>query len=48
MRGKIRNYYNQDRYQGRYRSNGGDRRMSYRGRAQYGQNYREMSQYDQN
>ena len=31
-----RNYYNQDRYQGRYRSDSGDRRMSYRGRSQYG------------
>ena len=39
-RGQGRNYYDQDRYQNRYRSNSGDRRMSYRGRAQYGQNYR--------
>ena len=37
-RGQSRNYYDQDRYQNRYRSNSGDRRMSYRGRAQYGKN----------
>ena len=47
-KGQTRNYYNQDRYQDRYTSNSGDRRMSYRGRAQYRQNYRERSQYDQN
>ena len=37
-RGQTRNYYNQDKYQSRYRSNSGDRnsRKSYRGRAQYG------------
>ena len=46
-RGQTGNYYNQDRYQGRYRSNSGNRGMSYRGRAQYGHNYRERSQYDQ-
>ena len=32
----------------RYRSNSGDRRISYRGRAQYGQNYRGRLQYVQN
>ena len=42
----ARYYYNQDRYQSRYRLN--SRRISYRGRAQYGQNYRGRSQYDQN
>ena len=47
-RGQPRNYYDQDRYQIRYRSNSGDRRMWYRGRAQYGQNYRGRSKYDQN
>ena len=47
-RGRSRNYYAQDRYQNRYRSNSEDRRMPYRGWAQYGQNYRGRSQYDQN
>ena len=47
-RGQSRNYYDQDRDQNRHRSNSGDKRMSYRGRAQYGQNYRGRSQYDQN
>ena len=47
-RGQARNYYNQDRYQSGYRSYSGDRRMSYRGRAQYVQNYRGRSKYDQN
>ena len=49
-RKQTRNYYNQGRHQGRYRSNSGDRYggMSYRDRAQYGQNYRERSQHDQN
>ena len=47
-RGQARNYYAQDRYQDRYRSKSGDRRMSYRGRAQFRQNYRGRSQYDQN
>ena len=47
-RGQARNYYNQDRYQGRYRSNSGNRRIAYRGRAQYEQNYRGRSQYDKN
>ena len=39
-RGQTRKYYNQDRYQSRYRSNSGDRysRTSYRGTAQYRQN----------
>ena len=47
-RGKARSYYDQDRYQNRYRANSGDRKMSYRGTAQYGQNYRGRLQYDQN
>ena len=38
-RGQTRNYYDQGNYQNRYRSNSGDRRMSFRGRAQHGQNY---------
>ena len=45
MKGQARNYYD---HQNRYRSNSGDRRMSFRGRAQYGQNYRGRSQYDEN
>ena len=32
-RGQASNYSNQDRYQDKYRSDSGDRRMSYRGRA---------------
>ena len=44
-RGQTMNCYNQDRYQGRYRSNSSDRRMAYRGRTQYRHNYRERSQY---
>ena len=40
-RGQVRNYYDQDRYQNRYRSNSEDRRMSYRGRAQCGQTIEE-------
>ena len=39
-KGQTRNYYDQDDYQNMYISNSGDRRMSFRGRAQYGQNYR--------
>ena len=46
-RGQARNYYDQDDYQNKYRSNSGDRRMLLRGRAQYGQNCRGRSQYDQ-
>ena len=42
-RGLTRNYCDQDGYQNGYRSNSGDRRMSYRGRAQYGQKFREGS-----
>ena len=34
-RGQTGNYYKQGNYQNRYRSNSGDRRMSFRGRAQY-------------
>ena len=40
-RGQTRNYYDQGNYQNGYRSNSGDRRMPYRGRAQYGQNIEE-------
>ena len=40
-RGQTRNNYNHNRYQGRYRSKSGDKRIPYRGRAQYRQNYRE-------
>ena len=46
--GQARNNYNQYRYQSRYRSSSGDRRISYRGKGQYGQNYRGRSQYCQN
>ena len=45
---QTRNYYSQDKYQGRYRSNIGNGRMSYRGGAQYRQNYRERLQYNRN
>ena len=45
-RGQTRNYYDQSKYQNRYRSNSGDRRMSFRDTAQYRQNYRGRSQYD--
>ena len=47
-RGQTRNYYGQGNYQNRYRSNSGDRRMSFRGRAQYRQDYRGRSQYVDN
>ena len=40
MRGQTRNFYDQCNYQNRYRSNSGDRRMLFKGRAQYRQNYR--------
>ena len=39
-RGQKRNNYNQGNYQNRYRSNSDDKRMAFRGRALYGQNYR--------
>ena len=44
-RGQTRNFYNkcnydQQSYQNTYRSNSGDRRISFSGRIQYGQNYR--------
>ena len=39
------NYYDQGNYQNRYRSNRGDRRTSFRGRDQYGQNYTGRLQY---
>ena len=47
-RGQAENYYEQDRYQNRYRSSSGNSRLSYRDRAQYGQNNKGRSQYDQN
>ena len=49
-RGQTRNYYNQERYQSRYRSDSDDRynRIPYIGIVQYGQNYRERPQSDQN
>ena len=47
-RGQTRNYYDQGNYQNRCRSNSGDRRMSFRGRAHYGQNYRGRLQYVNN
>ena len=43
-RGQTRNYYDQGNYQNRYRSNSRDGRMSFIGKAQYGQNYRGRSQ----
>ena len=45
-RGQTRNYYDQSKYQKIYRSNSGDRRMPFGGRAQYRQNYRGRSQYN--
>ena len=39
-RGQSRNYYDQGNYQNRYILNSGDRSTSFRGRGQYGQNYR--------
>ena len=47
-RGQTRNYYDQGNCQNRCRSNSGDRRVSVRGRAQYGQNYRGRLQYVDN
>ena len=44
-RGQMRKYYDQGKYQNRC---SGDRRMSYSGRAWYGQNYRRRLQYDHN
>ena len=44
----MRHYYDQGKYQNRFGSNSGDRRMSYRGRAQCRQNYRGRLQYDHN
>ena len=35
-KGQTRNYYDHGNHQNRYRSNSADRRMSFRGRAQYG------------
>ena len=51
--GESRNHYDQSNsdqrnYQNRYRSNSGDRRTSFRGRVQYGQNYREIPCYVNN
>ena len=52
-RGQTRNLYNrcsydQRNYQNRYRSNRGDRRISFSGRIQYGQDYRDTCRYNQN
>ena len=47
-RRQTRDYYVQGKYQNRYRLNSGDRRMSYRGRAQYGENSRGSLQYAHN
>ena len=40
-RGQAKSYYDQDKYQNRYRIHSGDRRMSHTGRAQYGKNLEE-------
>ena len=40
MRAQTRNYYDQGNYHNRYRSDSGDRRMSFRDRGQYAKNYR--------
>ena len=50
QRGQSRNYYDQNNcdqgnYQNRYRSDSGDRGISFRGRDQYRQNYRGRPQY---
>ena len=47
-RGQTKNLYNKGNYQNRYRSNSGDRKMSFRGRVWYGQNYRGRLQYVDN
>ena len=47
-RGQTRNYYDQGNYQNRYRSNSGDGRIPFMGRAHYRQNYRGRSQYVNN
>ena len=47
-RGQTRNYCDQGNYQNRYRSNSGDRIMSFWVRARYGQNYRGRLQYVDN
>ena len=52
-REQMRNFYYRQNYdqrncQNRYRSNSGDRRISFSGRIQYGQNYRDRLRYDQN
>ena len=39
--------YNQGNYQNRYISSSGDRRISFSGRSQYGQNYRGRPRYEQ-
>ena len=43
-RRQTRNYYDENNFQHRYRSNSGDRRTSFRGKGQYGKNYRGMPQ----
>ena len=47
-RGQTKNYYDQGNYQTRHKSNSGDRRMSFRGRTQYGQNCRGRPHYADN
>ena len=52
-RGQTRNFYDrhsydQRNYQNRYRSNTADSRISFSGRIQYGQNYRDSHRYNQN
>ena len=38
--------YDQQNYQNRYRSKGGDKRISLSGRIQYGHNYRDNPRYN--
>ena len=52
-RGQARNFYDrhsydQRNYQNRYKTNSGDRRISFSGRLQYGQNHRDSPTYNQN
>ena len=52
VRGQTRNCYDlnydQRSYQNRNRSNSEDRRISFSGRIEYGQNYRDRPRYNQN
>ena len=50
-RGQTRNFYSrhdQRNYQNRYRINSGDRRISFSGRIQYGENYTDSPRHHQN